>query len=542
MSRPKIPSQRKAYSELKGRINQYTILVQNVYDELAKDVSVLVPRLDYNSVKPFRFSDYPRAYKVMKDLQVKFVSNLNTIIYASTAKEWKESNLIQDLVATKALRFYGAYHNDERRRVYYQTNSDALKAFQERKKNGMSLSARLWNQSADLKTEMEYAISSAVQKGISAVTLSKRLSKYLHDFPSLKADYKEKFGKAIDVKDCEYRSIRLARTEINMAYRTAEQLRWNQFDFVVGYEIKLSGAHKIVDICDDVKGKYPKDFKFVGWHPNCFCYCVPILKTEEEFWDDSDRRSKNEVIDVPDGFKKWVDNNIHRAKGWSNTPYFIQDNHKFIREDFKTDVYNEIEKAFVRKRRTKLAMSRVEYYNSVYPNIPEVQQAAVNAYTQAVSESNKGATSREINRRLRNGSVDEYVDIASSLISKALAKLPKYEGIVFRGETMSIKQLKERFLDHVGDVVSDNGFFSSSKYLDAPKKFISHDGVPKSHRRVIFEIRSKNGRDISKISEFNGIFVDENQYEVLFDKRTKFLIKDCKIEDSGIHKIILIEQ
>lgn len=250
----------------------------------------------------------------------------------------------------------------------------------------------------------------------------------------------------------------------------------------------------------------------------------------------------NEVKVVSGEFKAWINDNIHRAKSWDNSPYFIRDNGKYIREDFKVNVYNKIEKVFVRKRRTNLAMSRVEYYNQTYPDIPEVQQAAVNAYTQPVGETNKGATSREINRRLRKGTEDEYVDVASTLISQALAKLPKHEGIVYRGETMSMKKLQERFLDHIGDVVSDNGFVSSSLYEDTPRKFISHVGVPKSHKRVIFEIQSKNGRDISKISEFNGIFTLENQHEILFDKLAKFLVLEPPIELDGVIRIKLIEQ
>ena len=250
----------------------------------------------------------------------------------------------------------------------------------------------------------------------------------------------------------------------------------------------------------------------------------------------------NEVKDVPDAFKKWINENIQRAKSWDSAPYFIRDNDKYIREDFKVNVYNKTEKTFVRKRRTNLAMSRVEYYNKIYPHIPEVQQAAVNAYTQAISSGNKGATSREINRRLRNGTEDEYVDVASRLISQALSRLPKYEGVVYRGETMSIKKLQERFLDHIGDVVSDKGFISSSLYMDTPMKFISRAGIPKSHKRVIFEIQSKNGRNISKISEFNGIFTLENQHEILFDKGTKFLVKKRRIEGDGTYRIILVEQ
>lgn len=559
MAKPKTPNQKYKYSELNKRLAQYVTLVQSIYDTLNLEATKLVESLGISEADlkdiPFSFSDYPETKKRINDIQKRFVNEIQAIIYRGTSEEWKNSNEVQNMLANAVLKAYDAVVDKEKYKVLYQTNSDVLKAFQNRKDKGFNVSDKLWNQSVVYKKELEDAISCAIEKGYSAVTLSKRISKYLLDFHSLQKDYKEKFGTASKAADCEYRSLRLAASEINMAYRTAENKRWEQMDFVVGYEIKLSGNHnckgvpkgQYYDICDMLAGKYPKDFEWKGWHPVCRCYKIPILKTEEEFWEwdgqsTASSDSVNQVKDVPDNFKAWINDNIHRAKSWDNSPYFIRDNGKYIREDFKVNVYNKTEKAFVRKRRTNLAMSRVEYYNQTYPNIPEVQQAAVNAYTQAVGETNKGATSREINRRLRNSTEDEYVDVASTLISQALAKLPKHEGVVYRGETMSMKKLQERFLDHIGDVVSDNGFVSSSLYEDTPRKFISHAGVPKNHKRVIFEIQSKNGRDISKISEFNGIFTLENQHEILFDKRTKFLVKKRKVEEDGIYRIILIEQ
>lgn len=137
---------------------------------------------------------------------------------------------------------------------------------------------------------------------------------------------------------------RLARTEINMAYRTAEQKRWEKFDFVVGYEVKTTqnvkdakhphGKH-VPDICDDLAGKYPKTFVFRGWHPMCMCYCIPILKTEDEFWLlDEDEKSVNAVSDVPKGFADWVKANAGRIKAAEkrgSLPYFIADNRKVVK-------------------------------------------------------------------------------------------------------------------------------------------------------------------------------------------------------------------
>lgn len=554
MAKPKTPNQKRKYGELNKRLAKYVMLVESIYEDLNLEAAKIVGITDFtiDSDRPFMWSDYPQTRKRIRDLQERFVEDIGAVIYSGTSEEWKNSNEVQDLLANKVLQTYGATIGKEKYEILYQPNNDALKAFQQRKDKGFTISDKLWNQSTLYKQELEEAISCAIQKGTSAITLSKQISKYLLDFPQLQKDYKERFGKASRAMDCEYRSIRLAASEINMAYRQAENLRWQQMDFVVGYEIKLSNNHTcngnpFQDICDILAGKYPKDFQWTSWHPLCRCYKIPILKTEEEFWEWDGRNeattaSVNEVKDVPDAFKKWINENIQRAKSWDSAPYFIRDNDKYIREDFKANVYNKTEKTFVRKRRTNLAMSRVEYYNKIYPHIPEVQQAAVNAYTQAISSGNKWATSREINRRLRNGTEDEYVDVASRLISQALSRLPKYEGVVYRGETMSIKKLQERFLDHIGDVVSDKGFISSSLYMDTPMKFISHAGIPKSHKRVIFEIQSKNGRNISKISEFNGIFTLENQHEILFDKGTKFLVKKRRIEGDGTYRIILVEQ
>lgn len=245
----------------------------------------------------------------------------------------ENSNEAQDLIANRVLKAYNAQVDREKYKVLYQVNSDALKAFQNRKDKGFNISAKLWQQSMIYKEELEAAISCAIQKGTSAVTLSKQISQYLLDFPSLQKDYKDRYGSAEHIQDCEYRSIRLARSEINMAYRTSENERWKQMDFVVGYEIKLSSSHHNRmphgDICDTLAGKYPKDFRWTGWHPNDLCYKVPILKTEEEFWEwdglsDVSTESINEVKDVPDEFKNgYLTTNKRLRKRGKETPYLI---------------------------------------------------------------------------------------------------------------------------------------------------------------------------------------------------------------------------
>lgn len=351
MTKPKTPNQKNKYGELNKRLAGYVSLIQSVYETLNLEAAKLVENLGIDDAveEPFSFSDYPETQKKMAEIQKRFVEDIGAVIYRGTSDEWKNSNEVQDLLANNVLKAYDAVIDREKYKVLYQTNSDALKAFQNRKDKGFNVSEKLWEQSVVYKKELEDAISCAIEKGMSAVTLSKRISKYLQDFPQLQKDYKEKFGIASKAMDCEYRSIRLAASEINMAYRAAENKRWEQMDFVVGYEIKLSGNHTLngkpfTDICDSLAGKYPKDFVWTGWHPLCRCYKIPILKTEEEFWSwdgrsEASTDSVNSVRDVPDQFKKWVLENsvrIEKANANGTLPYFLKDN-KEIFQNISTE-------------------------------------------------------------------------------------------------------------------------------------------------------------------------------------------------------------
>lgn len=333
----KIPNNQTEYDKLEKRLRKYVLQVLSIYDSSNLEAAKIALLSSYDALSdiPFRFDDYPELKDKVRNMLQDWVKDMEALVYAGTSDEWKRSNEIQDLLANGALDTYKAKHGGKEYTKYYQTNSDALKAFQQRKDKGMNLSQKIWNQSEGYKESLETAISTAIQRGTSAITLSKQISKYLNDFQTLQKDYTEKFGHASNARDCEYKSIRLARNEINMAYCNAEELRWQQMDFIVGYEIKLSHSHPVFDICDLLKGKYPKNFKWSLWHPNCLCYRVSIMKTDEEFWsDDPNLVSKNEVRDVPDAFKKWVKENrdrIARANEHKTLPYFIRDNKNVVK-------------------------------------------------------------------------------------------------------------------------------------------------------------------------------------------------------------------
>ena len=236
-------------------------------------------------------------------------------------------------------------------------NLDALSSFQGRKVEGMNLSQRVWKYIDQYKAQLESALDVGLGDGRSADQLSRDVRQNLREPNRLFRRVRDKRGNLVLSKAAKafhpgqgvYRSsyknaMRLTRSEINMAYRESDFLRWQSLDFVVGFEIRRSNHEPLFkcDICEKLVGRYPKTFKFKGWHPQCMCYAVPILMDEDTF-DNNElgdlkaalrgttyqhKQAANVVPDVPQGFKDWVKDHIEAQKKWASTPYFIKDNFK----------------------------------------------------------------------------------------------------------------------------------------------------------------------------------------------------------------------
>lgn len=354
MATPRIPNSKKQYNLLNARLQVYLKRVQQLYDKYTTQAAYIASRTDYNPKgdKIFSFADYPHLNKAVEDMLNAYMEAVSANIIRGTSEEWKNSNEFQNLIANKALKTYGINtKSGEVRERYYQSNPDRLKAFQQRKDNGMNLSRRVWNLKEQYKQELELGLSVAIERGTSANELARNVKQYLNEPDKLFRRVRDKYGRLQLSKAAKayhpgrgvYRSSfknaqRLTRSEINMSYRTAEQVRWQQFDFVLGYEIKLSKSHPCEDVCDKLAGKYPKTFKWTGWHPNDLCYCIPILKSEDEFFSLNNEPSPNEITDVPEAFKEWVRDNkdrISTANERGTQPYFIRDNKDYIDDILK---------------------------------------------------------------------------------------------------------------------------------------------------------------------------------------------------------------
>ena len=334
-----IPKSRLAYVQHQKRLEKYLKLIKEVIKRNAKDIALSVAVSNLDPTKPFSFKNNPLLRRQVMEIVNRFVRETTATITLGMMSEWQEMNSFKTKFAKAVLSKYGV-KDVMRYGKYFKDNEDALSAFTARRINGMNLSQRIWKEGYEYQTALEDAIGCSIYKGISAVRLARRLERYMTDHDKLEKDYEAKFDEKPKSQNVSYEAMRLARTEINMAYRYADYLSNQQLDFVLGFEVKRSGGLDRertgdeswvydCEVCESLKGRYPKDFIFTGWHPNCRCYTIPILMTEDEFFSTEPVNPKNKVTDVPDGFKRWVVDNeerIRKAEERGKLPYFLQEN------------------------------------------------------------------------------------------------------------------------------------------------------------------------------------------------------------------------
>lgn len=326
-------------------------LIKSIYEGYEAELASIYGTINnFNESKPFRFSDYPQTASRIKKVIEGIASKTEIAIIASTTSAWGLANVKNDTFVDSV--FNGRLEANKIPTQYNSRNLDALQAFQSRKTQGMNLSKKVWNYTQQHKAEIELAFDVALLNGTPARTLAKDLKQYLNEPDKLFRRVRDKRGnlalsknaKAYNPGQGVYRSsyrnaLRLSRTETNMAYKQADYLRMQNLDFVVGFEVKRSNNKYDCDLCNSLKGKYPKDFKFRGWHPNCRCYVVSILATPEELDKLTDMilneedlqgfKSKNEAKGLHQGFDDYINQNKDKILTAKNIPYFIADNVDF---------------------------------------------------------------------------------------------------------------------------------------------------------------------------------------------------------------------
>lgn len=422
----------------------YERQVDAIYRAAAKEAAALgVSIKDFNPDRLFSFSDYPNTRKKIEKLLSDLQTGIMAVIVNGIRSEWTLANQKNDELARQVFGDNVGKLTKEQERRYFSTNGAARDAFIKRKTDGLGLSDRVWKYTNQFKDEIELGLDLGIRSGRSADELSRDLRSYLHHPDKLFRRVRNKHGQLVlsqrarayhpgrGVYRSSYKNARrLAATETNIAYRTADYERWQQFDFVVGIEIKLSNNHPEPDICDDLKGRYPKDFKFTGWHPHCRCHVETVLKTPDELIADNRRimeggkpteTSVNTVADVPQAFTDWVEANRERMTAAKSLPYFIRDNSKYVERTPKATTPSQLEDVLQLAEKAS-----VEYL--------------------AVSELSKTLTEDEIISRVSGG--DLTTGSCSSLAFTYAGNRCGFDVLDFRGG------MSQSFFSRTGNIMS----------------------------------------------------------------------------------------
>lgn len=363
---------------------KYERQIQALFDAAIQDAANIAPLIGALGDVPFTWEDYPLALAQIRRIIDQLNSEVTTSIVNGVRSEWTLSNNKNNELCNVVFGSLATSLPEAAARRYYSTNEYARDAFLARKERGLGLSDNVWRYTNQFKGEVEMALDLGIRSGRSADEISRDLRDYLKHPDKLFRRVRDKHGQLhLSKRAAEfhpgrgvYRSSymnarRLAATETNIAYRTADHLRWQQLDFVVGIEIHLSNNHNCkgvpagayYDICDELKGKYPKDFQFTGWHPHCRCYATSILKTEEEMEADNARimageepseGGQNEVTTPPENFSRWLDENAQRidaARAHGTLPYFIRDNES--KQWFSASMASRYDEAYIASMKDK---------------------------------------------------------------------------------------------------------------------------------------------------------------------------------------------
>ena len=267
---------------------------------------------------------------------------------------------------------------DKAIRVARDTAAATFIANRLKTKNGLNLAQTVWNYCQQTKSEFEMAMSNTIadgiKKGSSAEEIGKSIRRYLNDPDMMYRRYHtikvQKNGKKKDVvtwrrrriidgkvrfveeplekvgmgvyRSARKNALRVARTEINAAYHKARNERWQNEPFVIGQYIHVSPQHNIDDICNDLEGRYPKDYVWISWHPQCICTSDPITiqgEEKKEFYkrlmageDMSNYVSPFAVLTMPEKYNQYIKDNyeaIVKAGMRGKLAWHLQDNTKY---------------------------------------------------------------------------------------------------------------------------------------------------------------------------------------------------------------------
>lgn len=295
----------------------------------------------------FNLSKNAQLDSAVKKIFDQAAAKIHDIITDSVKTSWQlgdgeVNNLLTTF--TKGLKI-----PDQLKSKIFRSTEKELTSYLGRTVNGSKLSDRVWNITDTAYEELNLLMDEGLTVGKSAAELSRDVRTILNDPNKLFRRVRDENGnlqlsraaKNYHPGQGQYRSayknaLRLTGSEVNMSYEMAEHARYQQVEFILGFEVVLSNNHPEYDICDELAGKYPKEFIFRKWHPKCRCHKEAILPTEKEFLQYLDDGSLPGKVDgIPKQASEYVKNNAETFDGWKNRPYWADDN---FTKEWKLDI------------------------------------------------------------------------------------------------------------------------------------------------------------------------------------------------------------
>lgn len=533
-----------------SRTEHYADNVRRLYATATDELLKLSAMKVSNGVSAaFSFSDSKRLSEQANAILRALYSGVYNEIKGGVIAEWGNANKSCDALITSI--FGKKVKEDNHYARYFARNKESVDVFFKRKSEygGLNLSQRVWKYVGDFKTEMEMALSVAMGEGKSAATISREVRKYLQRPDMMFRRFRVKTGeqdifdadgnivgkepvygrvwkrKVVDavtgnvswqtvkLKDYSfgrgvYRSsyknaMRLARTETNMAYRSADQERWRQLDFVIGYRVVLSDNHPEPDICNDLsarrgekgsRGVYPKDFVFKGWHPQCRCYVVPILADEKEFDkiqeailnDEPIPESKSVIREPNKYFQDWWMKNKKRVSEAQSLPYWVKDNPKYAKiKREKTDAEKSLEKAI------KDVVIKARSSGGEVQGLAESIAAGHNAICTPINYKSEASIKRKVlSRRIKDDSFmpENLTDCVRTTIIVDTRQLKYVINELKAQESFYKYKPQKTILGYVGNIVNvktNNGLVAEIQVNTA--KMIYAKELPENAKAILGE-------------------------------------------------------
>lgn len=312
-------------------------VIANIFNQFILSVSPYLRKWDdagKNNVWIQNHSIENAVDKELLTLESLLLKNIESFQFDA----WKRSEMKNDDFIREYIK--GMSISSVAKEGMFTHSMSAFSAFQkEVDAQGVRLSDRVWTITQQTKSQLEFYLNSGVAAGRSSNEISRDMRQLLDKPDKRFRRVRNDEGKLVlsrPMKDYHpgqgvYRSakmnaLRTSATTTNTAYRSADHERWSQQDFVLGIEIQRSANNKgPCKICDAMIGKYPKTFKFTGWHPFCICFATPITMEPEDLADYllTDEVPEQLVIkDIPSAAQSFVDNN----KQALDKAYWMKDN------------------------------------------------------------------------------------------------------------------------------------------------------------------------------------------------------------------------